>query len=262
MFIFKSRINLEKNSGMFKKFLKILSLRAFADENPEPIPDPPKDIPKPKDENEGVPAFNFEQLIAQARKEEKEKLYPEINRLKEELRIMTTNNNNNLLEVAKLKEELEKIKANNNESTEITGLKEELENVRNEYEDFKKNTVSEEDLRAILEKEYEVKAYLMEQKAANKNLILPMFFDSIEGETKEDIDNSIKKAIEMTNKAKEQLNVTTDIIQGNTSVPPVVNPNGGIHKDSLDVGFLANLDLKTPEGKRQYEEWRKKQGLR
>ena len=52
-----------------------------------------------------------------------------------------------------------------------------------------------------------------------------MFFDSIEGETKEDIDNSIKKAIEMTNKAKEQLNITTNIIQGNTSVPPIVNPN-------------------------------------
>ena len=66
----------------------------------------------------------------------------------------------------------------------------------------------------------------------------------------------------MTNTAKEQLNATTNIVQGNTSVPPVVNPNGGIHKDSLDVGFLANLDLKTPEGKRQYEEWRKKQGLK
>lgn len=261
MFIFKSRINLEKNNGMFKKFLKILSLRAFAEENPES--DPSRDTPKLKDEKEESPALNFEQLIAQARKEEKEKLYPEINRLKEELKIMTTNNNNNLLEVAKLKEELEKIKANNNESTKVIELKEELENVRNEYEDFKKNTVSEEDLRATLEKEYEVKAYLTEQKAANKNLILPMFFDSIEGETKEDIDNSIKKAIEMTNKAKEQLNVTTNIIQGgNTSVPPIVNPNGGIRKDSLDVGFLANLDLKTPEGRREYEEWRKKQGLK
>lgn len=261
MFTFKSRINLEKNSGMFKKFLKILSLKVFADENPESILDP-KDKPKSKEENEVVPALNFEQLIAQARKEEKEKLYPEINRLKEELRIMTTNNNSNLLEVAKLKEELEKIKANNNESDKITELKEELEKVKNEYEDFKKNTVSEEDLRATLEKEYEVKAYFTEQKAANKNLILPMFFDSIAGETKEDIDASVKNAIEMTNKAKEQLNATTNIVQGNTSVPPVVNPNGGIHKDSLDVGFLANLDLKTPEGKRQYEEWRKKQGLK
>ena len=263
MFVFKSRINLEKNSGMFKKFLKILSLRAFAEENPEPTSNTPEGIPKSKDGNEGVPAFNFEQLIAQARKEEKEKLYPEINRLREELKVMTANNNNNLLEVAKLKEELEKIKANNNESVEVAKLKEELEKIRNEYEDFKKNTVSEEDLRATLEKEYEVKTYLTEQKAANKNLILPMFFDSVAGETKEDIDNSIKNAIEMTNKAKEQLNVTTNIIQGsNTPVPPVVNPNGGIHKDSLDVGFLANLDLKTPEGKREYEEWRKKQGLK
>ena len=96
MFTFKSRINLEKNSGMFKKFLKILSLKVFADENPESILDP-KDKPKSKEENEVVPALNFEQLIAQARKEEKEKLYPEINRLKEELRIMTTNNNSKLL---------------------------------------------------------------------------------------------------------------------------------------------------------------------
>lgn len=177
---------------------------------------------------------------------------------------MTNNNNNNLLEVAKLKEELEKVRVNNNESSEIAELKEELAKIKKEYKDFKNNTVSEKKLREELEKEYEIKNYLAEQKAANKELILPMFFDTIAGETKEDIDVSVKNAVELTNKAREQLNVTTNVIQGNNikSAPPVVNPNGGIHKDTLDVGFLSNLDLKTPDGKRQYAEWRTKQGLK
>lgn len=70
MFTIKSRINLGKNSVLLRKVFKILSLKAFADESPEPVPE---NLPKPEDKKEDPPVFNFEQLIAQARKEEKEK---------------------------------------------------------------------------------------------------------------------------------------------------------------------------------------------
>lgn len=260
----------ENKSGLNKLFNKLI-LTAFADEgegtgttvpptttNPNPTPTAEGNDPQ----TNSAPTFNFEQMIAQARKEEKEKLYPEIVKLRNDLKVMTTNNNNNLLEIAKLKEELAQYK-NKGESEEVTKLKEELNKVKTEYSEFKKNTVSEEELRATLEKEFEVKTYLSEQKIANKDNILPMFLDTVSGETKEDIDASIQKAIEMTNKAKEELGATsskpnTDPNPATIGKPPVANPNGTVPKKDFDLEAIRKLDPRSPE----YAEWRKSQGLR
>lgn len=202
-----------------------------------------------------IPQFNFEQLIAQARKEEKEKLYPEIIKLKNDLKTMTTNNNNNLLEIARLKNTLETYKTKG-ESEEVAKLKEELKKVKEDFAAYKKNTVSEEELRKTLEAEYEVKNYLSEQKNMNKDKILPMFLDAVVGNTKEEIDVSIKKAIEMTEQVKEQLNVQNPVNQTNT--PPITTPSGGYSKKTFNFEAVRNMDVRSPE----YAEWRKAQGFK
>lgn len=250
----------------FKRVLKTLVLGAYADEGgSESTPAEPVSTPEPQStkgsEPAPAPTYNFENLIAQARKEEKDKLYPKIKKLEKELQVMTKSNNNNLLEVARLKDELAAAKSVD-ESEVVKGLKTELKKVKQEFEDFKKNTTSEEELRSILEKEYEVKAYLSEQKLSKKNEVLPMFLDMIVGETKEDIDASVQKAIEMTNKAKEELGAVSNSQKPNSShtpvIPPVVNPNGGISKDSLNIDFIRNMDIRSKE----YADWRKSQGLK
>lgn len=245
---------------VMKKLLNRLILSAFAEVEEPSVLDTPvetKDTPQTE-----TPSIDFEKLIAQARKEEKDKLYPEIVKLKDSLKVMTDNNNANLLEVARLKEELEAYK-NKGESEELTKTKEALEKVKKEFSDFKKATVSEEEIREKLTKEFEVKTYLSEQKIANKENILPMFLITVTGNTKEEIDEAINNAIELTNKAKEELGATNQ--KPNTppnlakvnNTPPVSNPSGHLSK-SFDLEAIRNLDPRSPE----YAEWRKSQGLK
>ena len=74
-----SYINTALNNNLF--------LTAFAEENPN---EPPK--------NEGN-TVNYEQLIAQARREEKEKLYPQIEKLKAQAEVLTKQVNEALLDL-------------------------------------------------------------------------------------------------------------------------------------------------------------------
>lgn len=250
-----------KHSGLFNLLMKSFVVRAFAEEDPKADggDTTPKTPETTSDSGQTPPVFNFEQMIAQARKEEKEKLYPEITKLRQELKVMTANNNNNLLEIARLKEEIETYKKNNGESEEVLKLKEDLKKVNEEFAEYKKNTVSEEELRKTLEAEYEVKNYLSEQKVANKDKVLPMFLETISGDSKEVIDEEIKKAIEMTEQAKKQLGATsTNAKTSNTNNPPIASPNGGSPTKTFDLEAIRNMDVRSPE----YAEWRKAQGLK
>ena len=133
-----------KSCRGFKRVLKTLVLGAYADEGGSestPVAEPVS-TPEPQSTKGSEPApaplYNFENLIAQARKEEKDKLYPKIKKLEKELQVMTKSNNDNLLEVARLKDELAAAKSVD-ESEVVKGLKTELKKVKQEFEDFKKN---------------------------------------------------------------------------------------------------------------------------
>lgn len=54
------------------------------------------------------PPINYEELIAKARKEEKQKLYGEIEGLKSQVKMLTENNNKLLLEKAEAEKALER----------------------------------------------------------------------------------------------------------------------------------------------------------
>ena len=123
-----SHINTALNNNLF--------LTAFAEENPA---EPPK--------NEGN-TMNFEQLIAQARREEKEKLYPQIEKLKAQAEVLTKQVNEALLAKGAVEKELADLKESQKkgDNEEVTKLKAQVEALKSENEDLKKNTVSEEDL--------------------------------------------------------------------------------------------------------------------
>ena len=122
-------------------------------------------------DNEGskTPPINYEELIAKARKEEKQKLYGEIEGLKSQVKMLTENNNKLLLEKAEAEKALEQFKADskngNDEAVKeleakIEILKSELETVKKEKEELESNQVDEKVIREKIEAEYEIKDYV------------------------------------------------------------------------------------------------------
>lgn len=249
-----SHINTALNNNLF--------LTAFAEENPN---EPPK--------NEGN-TMNFEQLIAQARREEKEKLYPQIEKLKAQAEVLTKQVNEALLAKGAVEKELADLKESQKkgDSEEVTKLKAQVEALKSENEDLKKNTVSEEDLRKKLEEEYQVKLYAKDKLAENKDKILSVFAEKVVGNTKEEIDSAIEKAIASSDEIRKELGVEDkkeskkkdkdsegkkeSKSQNN---PPAPNPQGGEgEKGKFDLEYIQSLDPRSEE----YAKWRKSVGLK
>lgn len=245
-----------------------LFLTAFADENPT---DPPKS-------NDNPPAINYEQLIAQARREEKEKLYPQIEKLKAQVEVLTNQSNEALLAKGAVEKELADLKESQKkgDSEEVTKLKAQVEALKAENEELKKNAVSEEDIRKKLEEEYSVKLYAKDKLAENKDKILSVFAEKVTGKTKEEIDSAIEKAIASSDEIRKELGVEgkketddkdkdkdgkkkngKDGKQKNN--PPAPNPQGGEgEKGKFDLEYVQSLDPRSEE----YAKWRKSVGLK
>lgn len=209
----KSRKNAEK----FSRIINGLLHKSFADEGDgnggqePPAPQtPPAPNPASTSQLTEPSQINYEELIARARKEEKDKLYTQIKTLKDDLKEMTKQNNKNLLEAGTLKAEIDNLK-NGGDSEEVTTLKNKIKELEGTIETLKQQSTDEETIRQQVEQEYEVKLYRTEQlvKDEVKDAILPMFMETVTGATKEEIDASIEKAKELTQKAKEQMGVTS-----------------------------------------------------
>lgn len=251
---FISHINTALNNNLF--------LTAFAEENP---------IEPPKNEGNTV---NYEQLIAQARREEKEKLYPQIEKLKAQAEVLTKQVNEALLAKGAVEKELADLKDSQKkgDSEEVTKLKAQVEALKSENENLKKNTVSEEDLRKKLEKEYQVKLYAKDKLAENKDKILSVFAEKVVGNTKEEIDSAIEKAIASSDEIRKELGVEDkkDLKKkgknsegkkesNSQNNPPAPNPQGGEgEKGKFDLEYIQSLDPRSEE----YAEWRKSVGLK
>ena len=254
-FIAKQSTDLCKQRGLYRGFL----LRAFADEGDN----------GGEGGSEGTPQINFETLIANARKEEKEKLYPRIKKLEDENKALVQTNNDNLMKLATAQKELDELKANNGESQKVKDLETQLANAQAEITTLKESTPKEDEIRARIEAEYEVKMYRSTKLSEGSDKILAVFADEVKGNTKEEIDASFEKAVEKTVQTKKQLGLVDD--EGNpvdtkksskkedkkTTTPPVANPSAE-EDDKFDLDYVQNLDPRSKE----YAEFRKKMGLR
>lgn len=259
-------INAEKKM----RFIKALLLTAHAD---EAQPDNPTPTPQPQ--------INYEDLIAQARKEEKEKLYPKIKQLEEENKKLVKTGNDNLIKIGDLTQsvtslttELENYKSGKVVSEEVNTLKSQLEALTAENAKLKEEQPDVEKIRAEIAQEYEIKSYATEQKNANKADVLSSFLDEITGTTKEEIDASVAKAKEKSLAIKKELGLVDEngnpVAPKNNSKPtekkeapkkaPAMNPpeDTGSNLTRFDADYIRNLDPSSPE----YAEFRKSLGLR
>lgn len=260
----KRAFTVEQNRGfMFKSnILERLSIRAFAEEG-EPNPSNPTE-PNP------APSMNFEQMVAQARKEEKDKLYPRIKKAEDEVKTLTASVNKYLLENAALKDELEKLKNKPNDDSKVKELEDKINTLEAENKSLKENTPNEDEIRQKIEAEYEVKMYAQEQIASNKDSIISILIPEITGKTKEEIDSAIASAKEKTKSIKKDLGLDVDEGEGGDdkskkkapaskqkkapAAAPAVDEGG----EEFDAEYVRNLDPRSKE----YAEFRKKMGLR
>lgn len=249
--------------GGFKSFRNVLSnvffKKVFADEGGEQKP---------------APAVNFEQLIAQARREEKEKLYPRLQKAEEELKTANTSLNKVLLENAALKEEVQKLQASQTgglSKEAAAKLTKQVETLTAENEQLKKDALDEAKIREKVESEYEIKLYAEQKKAEAKDSVLSVLLSEITGETKEAIDAAVDAAKEKTLQTKKDLGLVDD--KGNPVNPkdskkkedkpaskkaPAANPAANTSTDTYDAEYIRNLDPASDE----YKEFRKKIGLK
>ena len=258
----KRSLNAETRVGWdVHKILSGLAIKAHAEE-------------KPADEGDKTPEVNYEQLIAQARKEEKDKLYPRIQKLEEENKTLTKSSNNYLLQIAALKDELEKLKSAG-DSDEVKTLKQTIADLQGQIETLKNNAVDEEAVRQKVAAEYEVKMYAQEQIALHKGSILSTLIPDIKGATKEEVDAAIKTAKETTKTVKKELGLEVDDEEDDnkdktpgkkskkgSSTPakrvPPASPPTETEEEDYDVDYIRNLDPSSEE----YKQFRKSIGLR
>jgi len=212
--------------------------------------------------------IDFEALIAKARQDEKNKLYPQIEKLKGELEAKTAKMNDLLLsgsekdDVVKTKDaKIAELEKKITELTEKEGKHVETSKEAKELE--KKIAELEQKLadkdREIAQKELE--SYRKEKVTGLDDSVL----DLVSGSTKEEIDASVEKAKALYEKISSKFSDTKkeEEKKEDKKMPlPNFQPNTSdeIFKDTKTEDIMA-MDITSPEGRKNWEDMRKKLGI-
>lgn len=252
--------------AIVRKLFNGLTLKAFAEEKPG------HEGSEGNDPTETKPTINYEDLIAKARKEEKDKQYKKIEKLQTQVTTMTEQHNTDLLKIADLEKQLKEAQkkletAGQGDSEEIKTLKGEISTLTKDKEDLEKKVKDyegqkpvdreevEKEVRAELEKEYEVKTHKTQILAEHKeDLLVP---ELVFGDTVEELDKSLESALARSEEIRKQMGVTVKKDKRTPKNP--TNPPASTQQDNeYSLEYLASLDPASPE----YKEFRRKQGLR
>lgn len=250
--------------ALLEKLLKleIMGMRqVLADEGAEDPPaqpdggvqDPTPDTPPPVQ-----PKIDFESLIAKARKEEKEKLYPEITRLKEELEKKVARINELLLAIG------EKDEIISQKDKEIKELKNNSK--KSESQEVKELNIKIAELEnKLAEKDREIStlklaSYRDKKIAEAGGELIP---ELVTGNSEEEIDLAVEKAKERYREIVSKIaSQQPTKPQSSNNIPPA-NPNTSAFTNSqVSTQSLSELNLLTPEGRAEYERIRKQLGLK
>ena len=241
------------SNGAIKNIIEAISLRAFAEEGGEA---------GGETQTQTTPTINYEDLIAKARKEEKEKQYKTIEKLKTQIDTLTKQHNDDLLKIADLDKKLqdanEKLtKAGSGDSEEVKTLKETIKNLEKEKADLDKKVTDleankpvnreevEAEVRKELETEYEVKTYKATKMAEHKDDILVP--ELVFGNTKEEIDASIKSALDRSAEIRKNLGIGEKKADKRTPKSPSNPSVSGIQDKQIALEKLASMDVRSPE---------------
>lgn len=268
------------NTEKIKAVIEKVALRAFADTASGDGGSEGDDDPTGGDGGSSKnTTINYEDLIAKARREEKEKQYKNVERLKSQVNTLTEQHNTDLLTIAELQKQLqaanEKLTtAGSGDSEEIKTLKAAIKTLEGEKADLDKKVKDyeankpqsrediEKEVRSELEREYEVKTYKATKLAELKDqLLVP---ELVMGDSKEDIDTSIEAALARSEEIRKSLGISAP--NGGDKPPKKEkrtpkspsNPSGGNGGKEVDLDYLSTLDVRSPE----YAKLRQQMGLK
>lgn len=268
------------NTEKIKAVIEKVALRAFADTASGDGGSEGGDDPTGGDGGSSKnTTINYEDLIAKARREEKEKQYKNVERLKSQVNTLTEQHNTDLLTIAELQKQLqaanEKLTtAGSGDSEEIKTLKATIKTLEGEKADLDKKVKDyeankpqsrediEKEVRSELEREYEVKTYKATKLAELKDqLLVP---ELVMGDSKEDIDTSIEAALARSEEIRKSLGISAP--NGGDKPPKKEkrtpkspsNPSGGNGGKEVDLDYLSTLDVRSPE----YAKLRHQMGLK
>lgn len=268
------------NTEKIKAVIEKVALRAFADTASGDGGSEGDDDPTGGDGGSSKnTTINYEDLIAKARREEKEKQYKNVERLKSQVNTLTEQHNTDLLTIAELQKQLqaanEKLTtAGSGDSEEIKTLKATIKTLEGEKADLDKKVKDyeankpqsrediEKEVRSELEREYEVKTYKATKLAELKDqLLVP---ELVMGDSKEDIDTSIEAALARSEEIRKSLGISAP--NGGDKQPKKEkrtpkspsNPSGGNGGKEVDLDYLSTLDVRSPE----YAKLRQQMGLK
>lgn len=268
------------NTEKIKAVIEKVALRAFADTASGDGGSEGDDDPTGGDGGSSKnTTINYEDLIAKARREEKEKQYKNVERLKSQVNTLTEQHNTDLLTIAELQKQLqaanEKLTtAGSGDSEEIKTLKATIKTLEGEKADLDKKVKDyeankpqsrediEKEVRSELEREYEVKTYKATKLAELKDqLLVP---ELVMGDSKEDIDTSIEAALARSEEIRKSLGISAP--NGGDKPPKKEkrtpkspsNLSGGNGGKEVDLDYLSTLDVRSPE----YAKLRQQMGLK
>lgn len=259
------------SNAKIKQIIEAISLKALAEESDGDGGENTNGTDSP---NGGAPAINYEDLIAKARKEEKDKQYKTIEKYKVQINTLTEQHNGDLLKIADLEKKLTDAEAKltsagSGDSEEIKTLKETIKTLTKDKEDLEKKVKDfvpvnrdevEAEVRKELEAEYEVKTYKATKMAELKDQILVP--ELVMGSTKEEIDSSIQQALNRSAEIKKSLGIddsnTSKSKQKRTPSNPTNPSVSPIQDKEISLEYLASLDVSSPE----YAQVRKQLGLK
>lgn len=239
-----------------KTFLEGMFLTVHAEEPTTPPATPPTGGTQTPPANTNTPpaptgTVNYEELIANARKEEKAKLYPEIDGLKKKVNDYVLVVGERDKTIAELTAENEKLKAEN--ATLSEGAKAGKANGTQNAELSAKVTTLEK-LVVDWETKYntdvaQIKAdsYRKEKIAGANGAIIP---ELVTGNTPEEIDASFETA-------KARYAEIANQAVGNVHIPPA-NPSAQVLQTNMQQTSAVDIMNMSPE---QYAEWRASSGL-
>ena len=216
---FNRGFNAEKFTKLFNMRNVMRTYNVFAEEDPNgggtnPTPNPSQSQTAP---------VNFEQLIAKAREEEKNKLYPTIEKLKTENATYIQTHNEDLIAIGTKDKEIERLNSeiktlqsqiDGKESEALKSLKKELKAAQDELQTMKDSAPNidelRENIRNEIKAEYDLKFYREKKIQEANGKIIP---ELVSGNTEEEINASVEKSMARYNE-----------IVGAVTPPPVVNP--------------------------------------
>ena len=206
---------------------------------------------------ETTPVVNYEDLIAKARKEEKDKLYSQLQGKDTKINDLTEKNNSLLLglsskdeEIKALKNEIKGLKCASTKSDNetIRGLEEEKTNLLATIDQLKAEQAQIEEIENRIKGEYEVKLYRMEKLNSVGDEIIS---ELVTGTTKEEIDASFEVA-----KAKYD-SIKDKYVSKSTQNIPVAN----VDTSHMNVNSVNAMDISKMSAS-EWAEYRAKLGLK